>query len=192
MRETLFAWFTHKFNRGKGVMYYDSWKKKKWRLQATFYPTTINGREFKGSVAGFLASLAFVTLKVAGKGAPTSDCIPVKLEAHGRHSHGQYEHHGRHSSVGGVLYNKLVRFKLPRTTILNDEDITDAEGYLCILTGAIVVEFDTLMDVPFKDVNRNDLGVDLNSMVSADIANLDYANIDLRSGDQINSWVEYN
>ncbi|XP_023766644.2 L-type lectin-domain containing receptor kinase VIII.1 [Lactuca sativa] len=125
------------------------------------------------------------------------------------------------SGAGGVLYNKPVRFKRPGTTIpasfttffsfavtnLNpgsiggglafvispgDEDTGDAGGYMGIPTGAIAIEFDTLMDVEFKDINGNHLGVDLNSMISADVADLDSINIDLRSGDQVNSWVEYN
>ncbi|XP_024984537.1 L-type lectin-domain containing receptor kinase VIII.1-like [Cynara cardunculus var. scolymus] len=125
------------------------------------------------------------------------------------------------SGAGGVLYNKPIRFKRPGTGIpasfssffsfsvanLNpasiggglafvispdDETLGDAGGYLGIPAGAIAVEFDTLMDVEFKDINGNHLGVDLNSVVSTEVVDLDSVDVDLRSGNQVNSWVEFN
>lgn len=57
--------------------------------------------------------------------------------------------------------------------------------------GVVAVEFDTLMDVEFKDINGNHVGLDLNSMVSTQVADLETAGVELKSGDLINSWVDY-
>ncbi|XP_061347089.1 L-type lectin-domain containing receptor kinase VIII.1-like [Gastrolobium bilobum] len=82
----------------------------------------------------------------------------------------------------------------------DDETIGDAGGFLGLLDategdgggGFIAVEFDTLMDVEFKDINGNHVGVDLNSMVSSQVGDLDSIGIDLKSGDLVNAWIEFN
>nr|XP_043611090.1 L-type lectin-domain containing receptor kinase VIII.1-like [Erigeron canadensis] len=125
------------------------------------------------------------------------------------------------SGSGAVLYKKPIRFKRPESSIVTsftcffsfsipnlspgsvggglsfvmsptDGTVGDAGGYLGIPTGAVGIEFDTLMDVEFNDINGNHLGVDLNSMISSHVADLDIINVDLTSGDQVNSWVEFN
>ncbi|KAL4591982.1 hypothetical protein LXL04_004959 [Taraxacum kok-saghyz] len=73
----------------------------------------------------------------------------------------------------------------------NDEDVGDAGGFLGIPTGAVAIEFDTAMDVEFKDINGNHVGLDLDSMVSTQVADLDSVNINLRSGTIVNSWIDY-
>lgn len=60
-----------------------------------------------------------------------------------------------------------------------------------LASGFVAVEFDTLMDVEFKDINGNHVGLDLNSMVSAQVGDLGAINIDLKSGDLVNAWIEY-
>ncbi|KAL7195476.1 hypothetical protein ACSBR1_035658 [Camellia fascicularis] len=57
--------------------------------------------------------------------------------------------------------------------------------------GVVAVEFDTLMDVEFNDINGNHVGLDLNSMVSSYVGDLDSVNVDLKSGDLVNSWIDY-
>ncbi|CAM8967814.1 unnamed protein product [Rhodiola kirilowii] len=47
------------------------------------------------------------------------------------------------------------------------------------------------MDVEFKDVNGNHVGIDVNSMVSKQTADLGVSGIDLKSGNLINAWVEF-
>ncbi|KAK0584128.1 hypothetical protein LWI29_008065 [Acer saccharum] len=79
----------------------------------------------------------------------------------------------------------------------DDDTVGSAGGSLGLLdegglaTGFVAVEFDTLMDVEFKDINGNHVGLDLNSMVSSQVGDLDTINIDLKSGDTVNSWIEY-
>ncbi|KAE8679375.1 L-type lectin-domain containing receptor kinase VIII.2 [Hibiscus syriacus] len=57
--------------------------------------------------------------------------------------------------------------------------------------GFVAVEFDTLMDVELKDINGNHAGLDLNSVVSSQVGDLGAVDIDLKSGDLVNSWIEY-
>ncbi|KAK4834283.1 hypothetical protein QYF36_020235 [Acer negundo] len=79
----------------------------------------------------------------------------------------------------------------------DDDTVGLAGGSLGLLDeaglamGFVAVEFDTLMDVEFKDINGNHVGLDLNSMVSSQVCDLDAINIDLKSGDTVNSWIEY-
>ncbi|KAK7851063.1 l-type lectin-domain containing receptor kinase viii.2 [Quercus suber] len=75
--------------------------------------------------------------------------------------------------------------------------VGDAGGFLGLVnatgspSGFLAVEFDTLMDVEFKDINGNHVGLDLNSMVSTQVSDLDATDIDLKSGDAVNAWIEY-
>ncbi|KAJ9554912.1 hypothetical protein OSB04_009526 [Centaurea solstitialis] len=122
--------------------------------------------------------------------------------------------------AGMVLYNKPVRFRQPgnqtpasfTTTFSfsianlnqnsvggglaflispNDEAIGDAGGHMGVPTGAIAVEFDTWMDGEFKDINGNHVGLDLGSMVSSYVADLHSINVNLRSSEQVNVWIDY-
>ncbi len=92
------------------------------------------------------------------------------------------------SSIGGVLAFVISP---------DDEAVGDAGGFLGLVAekgspaGFVAVEFDTLMDVEFKDVNGNHVGLDLNSMVSTQVADLDAIDIDLKSGVLVNTWIEY-
>ncbi|CAA0836482.1 L-type lectin-domain containing receptor kinase VIII.1 [Striga hermonthica] len=93
------------------------------------------------------------------------------------------------SSIGGGLAFVVTA---------DDDYLGDSGGFLGV-TGAgprrssavVAVEFDTLMDVEFKDINGNHVGLDLGSMVSARASDLDAAGVDLKSGDLVNSWVDY-
>ncbi|CAN8279119.1 unnamed protein product [Cochlearia groenlandica] len=55
----------------------------------------------------------------------------------------------------------------------------------------VAVEFDTLMDVDFKDINSNHVGFDVNGVVSSVSRDLGTVEIDLKSGNTVNSWIEY-
>jgi serine/threonine protein kinase len=75
----------------------------------------------------------------------------------------------------------------------DDSTVGDAGPYIGVSTAtdAAAVEFDTLMDVQFGDVNGNHVGLDLGSMVSAAVADLDQAGVDLTSGRTVNAWIDY-
>nr|XP_043623544.1 L-type lectin-domain containing receptor kinase VIII.2-like [Erigeron canadensis] len=124
------------------------------------------------------------------------------------------------SGAGRVLYNKPIPFSRPGNpnptsfathfsfSILDlnpnsvggafafvispdDRSIGAAGGFLGIPAGSVAVEFDTIKDVDFTDLNGNHVALDINSMVSLQAANLDSVNINLTSGELIHSWVEY-
>ncbi|KAL1348547.1 hypothetical protein AAHE18_07G086900 [Arachis hypogaea] len=89
------------------------------------------------------------------------------------------------SSIGGGLAFVLSP---------DDDSLGDAGGSLGLAATAtkfVAVEFDTLMDAEFKDINGNHVGVDLNSMVSAKVFDLGFINVDLKSGDTVNAWIEF-
>ncbi|CAN6336176.1 unnamed protein product [Urochloa humidicola] len=69
----------------------------------------------------------------------------------------------------------------------------DAGAYIGVSTAAdaAAVEFDTLMDVQFGDLNGNHVGLDLGSMVSAAAADLDEVGVELTSGRTVNAWIDY-
>ncbi|KAL1549454.1 L-type lectin-domain containing receptor kinase VIII.1 [Salvia divinorum] len=79
----------------------------------------------------------------------------------------------------------------------NDEFVGDAGGFLGLMEaegapkGVVAVEFDTMMDVEFKDISGNHVGLDLNSMVSTRVRDLGFVGVDLKSGDLVNSWIDY-
>ncbi|KAL5711398.1 L-type lectin-domain containing receptor kinase VIII.1 [Ranunculus cassubicifolius] len=91
------------------------------------------------------------------------------------------------SSVGGGLAFLLTP---------NDEMVGDAGGFLGLNEGGVeskfvAVEFDTLMDVEFDDINGNHVGVDLNSLVSNEVCDLGLVDIELKSGNLVNSWIDF-
>ncbi|KAI3743420.1 hypothetical protein L1987_61129 [Smallanthus sonchifolius] len=168
-----------------------------------------SGQVFAGTISFNFQSLSLNTLKLLGDAHLVNTSIMLTRDLA-----------VPNSGAGGIFYKKPVMFKRPGTNIpasfttffsfsisnLNqdsiggglafvispeDETIGNAGGHLGIPAGAIAVEFDTLMDVEFKDINGNHLGVDLDSMVSTKVADLDSVNVDLRSGDLVNSWVEF-
>ncbi|KAK9068483.1 hypothetical protein SSX86_012597 [Deinandra increscens subsp. villosa] len=169
-----------------------------------------SGHAFAGTISFNFESLSLNTLKLLGDAHLVNTSIMLTRELA-----------VPNSGAGAILYKTPIRFKRTGTNIpasfttffsfsisnLNpdsiggglaflispeDETIGNSGGYLGIPAGAIAVEFDTLMDVEFNDINGNHLGVDIDSMVSTQIADLDSVNVDLRSGDQVNSWVEFN
>ncbi|KAL6011082.1 L-type lectin-domain containing receptor kinase VIII.1 [Asimina triloba] len=94
------------------------------------------------------------------------------------------------SSIGGGLAFLIAS---------DDQSLGDSGGYLGLVNvssagsgnGVVAVEFDTLMDVQFKDINGNHVGLDLNSLVSAQVADLDGVGVDLKSGNLVNAWIDY-
>ncbi|XP_078435015.1 concanavalin A-like lectin protein kinase family protein [Wolffia australiana] len=85
------------------------------------------------------------------------------------------------SSVGGGLAFLLAA---------DDRGLGPAGPFLGLPDGGLffAVEFDTLMDPQLGDISGNHVGVDLSSVVSAAAADLP---VDLKSGDPVYSWVDY-
>ncbi|KAL2944988.1 putative L-type lectin-domain containing receptor kinase S.7, partial [Bienertia sinuspersici] len=71
-------------------------------------------------------------------------------------------------------------------------------GYLGLVNSSdltknrfIAVEFDTKFDTYFNDPNDNHVGLDVNSLISIQTTNLLSKEIDLKTGDLINVWIDY-
>ncbi|KAI3983610.1 hypothetical protein MKX01_000622 [Papaver californicum] len=80
--------------------------------------------------------------------------------------------------------------------LLNNQDREKTSGISSVTTSSVAssfvaVEFDTLMDVEFNDINGNHVGLDLNDLVSTQVGDLSAIDIDIKSGDLINAWIEY-
>nr|XP_043612395.1 L-type lectin-domain containing receptor kinase S.6 [Erigeron canadensis] len=69
-------------------------------------------------------------------------------------------------------------------------------GYLGLPDSSVfgpffAIEFDTLYNPGFGDINDNHVGVDINSVISVASVDLMTKGIDLKSGKQVTVWVEY-
>ncbi|KAA3464893.1 L-type lectin-domain containing receptor kinase S.4-like [Gossypium australe] len=78
--------------------------------------------------------------------------------------------------------------------ILNATNLGNSSGYL------VAVEFDTVQDFEFQDINDNHVGIDINSLNSTasvpagyyiDGVGLVKQNVSLKSGETILVWIEY-
>ncbi|KAI0509802.1 hypothetical protein KFK09_010398 [Dendrobium nobile] len=76
--------------------------------------------------------------------------------------------------------------------LLNSSDNGNATNHV------FAVEFDTVQDFEFFDINDNHVGVDVNSLVSSKSAAASYYDsggqpipLNLKSGDTIQSWIDY-
>lgn len=67
--------------------------------------------------------------------------------------------------------------------LLNASDLGNATDHV------FAVEFDTVQDFEFQDINDNHVGVDVNSLQS--LANVSAGDINLKRGDTIQAWVDY-
>ncbi|PIA38599.1 hypothetical protein AQUCO_02700072v1 [Aquilegia coerulea] len=90
------------------------------------------------------------------------------------------------SSVGGGLAFLIS----PDDQVIGDaggsSDTTSSS-----LSGFVGVEFDTLMDVEFNDINGNHVGLDLNSLISTEVCDLGEVGVELKSGNLVNAWIDY-
>ncbi|KAK1408488.1 hypothetical protein QVD17_40305 [Tagetes erecta] len=82
--------------------------------------------------------------------------------------------------------------------VVSDEypvDLFDKNGSFGIGNGGdlkfLSVEFDTLMDDKYGDVNGNHVGIDLSSFVSLKVKNLSSVNLGLNSGEKLQAWIDY-
>lgn len=55
----------------------------------------------------------------------------------------------------------------------------------------LAVEFDTLKDDKYGDMNSNHIGVDVDSLVSVRVRNISSVNLTLNGGEKLQSWIDY-
>lgn len=71
-------------------------------------------------------------------------------------------------------------------------------GYLGLVNSSqltkkkfVAIEFDTRLDSDFNDTNDHHVGLDIESLISIETADPLSQDIDLKSGDMINVWIDY-
>uniref|UniRef100_A0A5B7BZ38 non-specific serine/threonine protein kinase n=1 Tax=Davidia involucrata TaxID=16924 RepID=A0A5B7BZ38_DAVIN len=71
-------------------------------------------------------------------------------------------------------------------------------GYLGLVNSSqltknkfVAIEFDTRLDLHFNDPNDNHVGLDIDSLVSIKTADPLLQEIDLKSGNMVNAWIDY-
>ncbi|GAV65482.1 Lectin_legB domain-containing protein [Cephalotus follicularis] len=55
----------------------------------------------------------------------------------------------------------------------------------------LAVEFDSLKDAKYDDLNGNHVGIDMGSLVSVKVSNLSSVNLVLNNGEKLQSWIDY-
>ncbi|KAK9055501.1 hypothetical protein SSX86_026584 [Deinandra increscens subsp. villosa] len=75
-------------------------------------------------------------------------------------------------------------------------DLFDNNGSFGLLSNGgdlkfLSVEFDTLMDEKYGDMNGNHVGIDLSNFVSLKARNLSSVNLGLKSGNRLQVWIDY-
>ncbi|XVE76487.1 hypothetical protein DITRI_Ditri12bG0177100 [Diplodiscus trichospermus] len=58
-------------------------------------------------------------------------------------------------------------------------------------SGIVAVEFDTLKDASYGDLNENHVGIDVGSLASVRVRNLSSVNLVLNNGEKLHSWIDY-
>ncbi|XP_022846640.1 L-type lectin-domain containing receptor kinase S.4-like [Olea europaea var. sylvestris] len=107
----------------------------------------------------------------------------------------EYPKLGGHGFAFTISPSQNFKSALPSQYLgmLNSSDVGNFSNHL------FAVEFDTVQDFEFGDINDNHVGVDINSMVSNKSAAAAYFtddsmknDLNLKSGKPILAWIEYN
>ncbi|XP_038697356.1 L-type lectin-domain containing receptor kinase S.4-like [Tripterygium wilfordii] len=106
----------------------------------------------------------------------------------------EYPRLGGHGLAFTMATSKELKGALPSQYLglLNASDIGNSTNHL------LAVEFDTVQDFEFGDINDNHVGIDINSLNSNKSAAAAYfiddttkVDLNLKSGNPIQAWVEY-
>lgn len=107
----------------------------------------------------------------------------------------EYSRLGGHGLAFTISPTKELRGALPSQYlgILNNKDVGNFSNHV------FAVEFDTVQDFEFHDINDNHVGIDINSLVSNKSAAASYfngdnstkQNLNLKSGKVIQAWIDY-
>ncbi|KAF5191960.1 L-type lectin-domain containing receptor kinase VIII.1 [Thalictrum thalictroides] len=81
----------------------------------------------------------------------------------------------------------------------NNYTLGSSGGYLGLVNSSsqltnnkfLAIEFDTRLDPLFSDPNDNHIGLDINSLISVKTADVSSRGIDLKSGNSITAWIDY-
>ncbi|XVF55148.1 hypothetical protein PTKIN_Ptkin06aG0013300 [Pterospermum kingtungense] len=76
-------------------------------------------------------------------------------------------------------------------TLLGNSSFGVSLGLDKIKGDVVAVEFDTLKDPKYGDLNGNHVGIDVGSLASVKTRNLSSANLVLNNGEKVHSWIDY-
>lgn len=122
-----------------------------------------------------------------GKAYSFSTCFAIAIVP-------EYPKLGGHGLAFAISSSNDLKTALPSQYLglLNSSDLGNVTNHL------FAVEFDTVQDFEFGDINDNHVGIDINSLVSNQSANATYLaddmskrNLNLKSGHPIMVWVDY-
>ncbi|XP_073154333.1 L-type lectin-domain containing receptor kinase S.4 [Henckelia pumila] len=108
--------------------------------------------------------------------------------------HPEYPKLGGHGMAFTISPSKELNSSLPSQYLglMNSSDVGNSSNHI------FAIEFDTVQDFEFGDINDNHVGIDINSMVSNASAAAAYFgddsvknSLNLKGGDPILAWVEY-
>lgn len=81
----------------------------------------------------------------------------------------------------------------------NNQTLGSPGGFLGLVNSSqltknrfIAVEFDTKQDLHFNDPDANHVGLDIDSLISIKSVNPNIRGVDLKSGNVITAWIDYN
>ncbi|XP_050262941.1 L-type lectin-domain containing receptor kinase S.4-like [Quercus robur] len=107
----------------------------------------------------------------------------------------EYAKLGGHGLAFTISPTKEIPGALPSQYLglLNNTDLGNFTNHI------FAVEFDTVQDFGFRDINDNHVGIDINSLVSNksapaayfDVTNSSIQVLNLKSGQVIQAWIEY-
>lgn len=107
----------------------------------------------------------------------------------------EYKKLGGHGFAFAIAKSKDLKGSFPSQYLglMNDKTVGKFSNHV------VAVEFDTVKDLAFKDINDNHVGIDINSMisdVSVDASSFNRDNskkegIRLQSGKTIQAWIDY-
>ncbi|KZV27635.1 L-type lectin-domain containing receptor kinase S.4-like [Dorcoceras hygrometricum] len=108
--------------------------------------------------------------------------------------HPEYPKLGGHGMAFTISPSKELNSSLPSQYLglMNSSDVGNSSNHI------FAVEFDTVQDFEFGDINDNHVGIDINSMVSNASATAAYFgddsvknDLNLKGGEPILAWVDY-
>ncbi|KAL2248822.1 UNVERIFIED_CONTAM: L-type lectin-domain containing receptor kinase S.4 [Sesamum indicum] len=99
----------------------------------------------------------------------------------------EYEKLGGHGFAFTVSKSKELSRALPNQYLglMNPSNLGNISNHV------FAVEFDTVKDFEFGDINDNHIGIDINSLVSNASVSASKEGINLKSGMRIQAWIDY-
>ncbi|GLT89485.1 hypothetical protein SLE2022_074640 [Rubroshorea leprosula] len=94
-----------------------------------------------------------------------------------------------HESGDGLAFFMITRGSVPKAFDSSSFGHSLGKGERNI--SVVAVEFDTLRDSKYGDLDENHVGIDISSLESVKVRNLSAINMVLNNGEKLHSWIDY-